>query len=69
VLIAIKQSIGSMLHDPRADNFVSPQVCEAVLTACDRVEKAIAGGDVDAARRRMERHIRAYRTLVVSVAP
>jgi GntR family transcriptional regulator, transcriptional repressor for pyruvate dehydrogenase complex len=69
VLVAIKQSIGSMLHDPHVDNFVSPEVCEAVLKAHDRIQKAIVAGDVDAARRRMERHIRAYRTLVIPVAP
>jgi GntR family transcriptional regulator, transcriptional repressor for pyruvate dehydrogenase complex len=69
VLVAIKQSIGSMLHDPHIDNFVSLRVCEAVLKAHDGVERAIIAGDVDAARRRMGRHIRAYRTLVVPVAP
>jgi GntR family transcriptional regulator, transcriptional repressor for pyruvate dehydrogenase complex len=69
LLVAIKQSIGAMLHDPHVDNFVSPDVREAVLKAHDRVEKAIIAGDADAARRRMERHVRAYRAMVIPVAP
>jgi GntR family transcriptional regulator, transcriptional repressor for pyruvate dehydrogenase complex len=69
LLVAIKQSIGSMLHDPHVDNFVSVEVCQAVLKAHEGVEKAIVAGDANAARRRMERHVRAYRTLVAPVAP
>jgi GntR family transcriptional repressor for pyruvate dehydrogenase complex len=68
-LVAIMQSIGSLLHDPHVDNFTSGDVRTAVVRAHDRVQKAIIDGDADAARRRMERHIKAYRASVVPLAP
>jgi GntR family transcriptional regulator, transcriptional repressor for pyruvate dehydrogenase complex len=69
LLIAVKQSIGAMLHDPHFDNFASAEVREAVLRVHARIEQAIVDGDADAARRRMERHVRAYRAQIVPVAP
>jgi GntR family transcriptional repressor for pyruvate dehydrogenase complex len=69
LLVAIMQSIGSLLHDPHVDNFTSREVRTAVIRAHDRVQRAIIDGDADAARRRMERHIKAYRAKVEPLAP
>jgi GntR family transcriptional regulator, transcriptional repressor for pyruvate dehydrogenase complex len=69
LLIAIKQSIGTMLHDPHVEDFASAEVRGAVLRAHERIERAIVDGDADAARRRMERHVKAYRTQILPVAP
>lgn len=69
VLIAMMQSVGSLLHDPHVENFTSASVREAVIKAHDRVQIAILDGDADAARRRMERHVKAYKARVVPLAP
>jgi GntR family transcriptional repressor for pyruvate dehydrogenase complex len=69
LLAAIMQSIGALLHDPHVEDFTSPAVRAAVLRAHASIQKAIVGGDPDAARRRMERHVKAYRAEVVPVAP
>ena len=69
MLIAMMQSVGSLLHDPHVDNFTSPAIRAEVRLAHDRVQAAVIAGEPDAARRRMERHVMAYRARVASVAP
>ncbi|HLZ66381.1 MAG TPA: FCD domain-containing protein [Aliidongia sp.] len=69
LLIAVMQALGPRLHDPHVDDFISPEMREVVNAAHARVHRAIVEGDVEAARRRMGRHLHAYRTKVEVVGP
>jgi GntR family transcriptional repressor for pyruvate dehydrogenase complex len=69
LLIAVIQALGPRLHDPHVDDFISPEMREVVIGAHARVQRAIIDGDVEAARRRMARHLRAYRMKVEQVGP
>lgn len=69
ILIAIYDSLGPRLLDPRVAGFASADVRAAVVHAIGRVEEAIIAGEPETARRRMQRHVQAYRRLVESVAP
>lgn len=69
ILTAVYAALGPRLLDPHVAGFASAEVRQAVTRAIDRIEAAIIAGDADAARRRMERHVRAYRAAVEAVAP
>jgi DNA-binding FadR family transcriptional regulator len=69
LLIAVMQALGPRLHDPHVEDFISPDMRQVVLGAHARVQRAIVEGDGDAARRRMARHLRAYRDTVEEVGP
>jgi DNA-binding FadR family transcriptional regulator len=69
LLIAVMQALGPRLHDPHVEDFISPEMRGVVAGAHARVQRAIVEGDVDAARRRMARHLRAYRDTVERVGP
>jgi DNA-binding FadR family transcriptional regulator len=69
LLIAVMQALGPRLHDPHVEGFISAEMREVVVSAHARVQRAIVDGDVDAARRRMARHLRAYRQKVEQVGP
>ena len=69
LLIAVMQALGPRLHDPHVEDFISPEMRKIVLGAHDRVQRALVEGDVEAARRRMARHLHAYRETVERVGP
>lgn len=69
ILTAIYDSLGPGLLDPRIAGFASAEVRAAVVQAVERVQSAIAAGDGASARRRMEKHVRAYREMVERLAP
>jgi DNA-binding FadR family transcriptional regulator len=69
LLIAVMQALGPRLHDPHVEGFISPEMRKIVLGAHARVQRALVDGDVEAARRRMARHLRAYRETVELVGP
>lgn len=61
ILISIYTALGSELLDPKVSGFVSADIRAAVIKAANQVLDAIIEGDADQARRRMERHVKAYR--------
>ena len=69
ILTAIYDALGPGLLNPHVAGFASADVRDAVVQAAARIEEAIVAGDSDAARRRMSRHVRAYRAQVERVAP
>jgi GntR family transcriptional regulator, transcriptional repressor for pyruvate dehydrogenase complex len=69
ILATIYDALGPGLLDPHVSGFASADVRDAVIKAVGRVEEAIIAGDPVAARRRMERHVQAYRAQVEQVAP
>jgi GntR family transcriptional regulator, transcriptional repressor for pyruvate dehydrogenase complex len=69
ILIAIMQALGPRLHDPHVEGFISAEMRKVVNGAHARVQRAIVAGDAEAARRRMARHLRAYRLKVEEVGP
>lgn len=69
ILLTIYDALGPGLLDPHVARFASADVRDAVIHAVSRVEDAIVAADADAARRRMERHVRAYRAILEPVAP
>lgn len=69
ILIAVYDALGPRLLDPHVAGFASTTVRAAVVDAVEKIEAAIVAGDVSAARRRMERHVRAYRDQVETLAP
>jgi GntR family transcriptional regulator, transcriptional repressor for pyruvate dehydrogenase complex len=69
ILTTIYDALGPGLLDPHVSGFASADVRDAVVKAVSRVEEAIVAGDPVAARRRMERHVQAYRAQVEHVAP
>ncbi len=69
ILNAIYHTLGAGLLDPHVAGFASAEIREAVMHAVSTVEAAIIAGDAEAARRRMERHVNAYRSLAERVAP
>ncbi|MGE4240156.1 FadR/GntR family transcriptional regulator [Ramlibacter sp.] len=64
LLIAIHDSFGPELLNPRIAGFISPEIRASVVHAVERIELAIVEGDTEAARRRMARLVEAYRTSV-----
>ncbi|MFM1987676.1 MAG: hypothetical protein RJA99_633 [Pseudomonadota bacterium] len=61
LLSAFMASITGLIRDSTREEHVSArEVREAVVEAHRRVTDAIRAGDAEAARRRMERHVRAY---------
>ncbi len=69
ILTAIYHTLGAGLLDPHVAGFASADIREAVMQAVAKVQAAIVSGDGEAARRRMERHVMAYRALAERVAP
>lgn len=69
ILQTIYYALGPGLLDPHVDEFASPEIRQAVVHAMDRIEDAIIKGDAEAARRRMDRHVKAYRAEVERLAP
>lgn len=64
VLIALYESLGPELLNPDVDEFVTPEIRAAVLLAADRIFAALVEGDAEAARRRMTKHVQAYRRAI-----
>lgn len=64
LLIAIHDSFGPELLNPRISGFVSDEIRASVVHAVERIELAIVTGDAEAARRRMVRLVHAYRASV-----
>jgi GntR family transcriptional repressor for pyruvate dehydrogenase complex len=69
LLIGVAEALSPLIHDPHVENFASLDIRDAVARAHERVYQAIVDRDTDAARRRMARHIGAYRSRVEAVAP
>jgi DNA-binding FadR family transcriptional regulator len=69
LLIAVIEALGPRLHDPHVEGFISAEMQQVVVAAHARVQRAIVEGDIEAARRRMARHLRAYRDTVEQVGP
>jgi GntR family transcriptional regulator, transcriptional repressor for pyruvate dehydrogenase complex len=69
LLIALIAACGDLLHQPNVADFVSRDIRHAVIRAHAAIEAAIRDGDPKAARRRMARHVKSYRTQVAPVAP
>jgi GntR family transcriptional regulator, transcriptional repressor for pyruvate dehydrogenase complex len=69
IMTTIYDALGPGLLDPRVAGFVSTEVREAVLVAGEKILEAIVKGDAVAARRRMDRHVRAYREMIERLAP
>ena len=69
LLIAIYEAFGADLLNPRIKGYVSDEIRGAVIRATHHVELAIIAGDAEAARRRMARHVAAYRASIEAVAP
>lgn len=69
ILTAIYDAVSPGLLNPHVTGFASAEVREAVLHAAERIQAAIVARDADTARRRMERHVQAYRQRVEPVAP
>jgi GntR family transcriptional repressor for pyruvate dehydrogenase complex len=69
LLIGVAEALSPLIHDPHVEDFASPDIRDAVARAHERVYRAILDRDADAARRRMARHIGAYRSRIEAVAP
>ena len=69
ILVAIYQALSPALLDPHVAGFASHDVRQAVVYVAGRIEDAIIAGDGERARRRMQRHVEAYRRLVEPLAP
>ncbi len=69
VLIALYDAVSPGLLDPHVAGFASTEIREAVVHAANRIQEAIVARDVETARRRMQRHVQAYRQSVEPVAP
>ena len=69
MLIAIYDAVSPGLLDPHVAGFASAEVREAVVHAAERIQEAIVARDGETARRRMLRHVQAYRERVEPVAP
>lgn len=69
ILTAIYDSLGPGLLDPHVAGFASAEVRGAVIQVVGKIEDAIIARDPAAARRRMERHVLAYRAEAERVAP
>jgi GntR family transcriptional repressor for pyruvate dehydrogenase complex len=69
VLSAVLGVLGRRLHDPHVEGFASPDVRALVLRAHRSIERAIVERDAEAARRRMTRHVQAYRQSSEAVGP
>jgi DNA-binding FadR family transcriptional regulator len=68
LLSAFMHSISRALYSATANaEFVDADVRDTAVRAHLAITTAIADGDVDAARRRMERHVHAYATAIVEV--
>ncbi len=64
LLLAIHDSFGPELLNPRIAGFISEEIRASVVHAVERIELAIVEGDAEAARRRMARLVHAYRASV-----
>lgn len=64
LLIAIYDSFGGELLNPRISGFISDEIRAAVVHSVEGIELAIVAGDAEAARRRMVRLVQAYRASV-----
>lgn len=69
LLTTIYDALGPGLLNPQVAGFASAEVRSEVVRAVGRVEEAIIARDAPAARRRMERHVLAYRAKAEQVAP
>ncbi|WP_339948092.1 FCD domain-containing protein [uncultured Albimonas sp.] len=64
VLGAVHEALGPALIDPRLEGFADAGIRSQVLHIARRIIEAIEAGDAEAARRRMARHVTAYRETV-----
>jgi hypothetical protein len=69
LLIAIYEAFGDDLLNPRIKGYISDEIRREVVRAVNHVEDAIVAGDAEAARRRMARHVEAYRASIEAVVP
>ncbi|MES2536284.1 MAG: FCD domain-containing protein [Pseudomonadota bacterium] len=69
ILTTIYDALGPGLLNPHVAGFASAEVRDAVVQAVGRIEEAIVAGDSAAARRRMDRHVLAYRAQLERLAP
>lgn len=68
LLIAIYDAFGEDLLNPNIKGYISDEIRSAVVRAVNHVQDAIIAGDPEAARRRMARHVEAYRASIEAVA-
>jgi DNA-binding FadR family transcriptional regulator len=68
LLIAIHDSFGPELLNPRISGFISDEVRTSVIRSVERIEMAIIASEAEAARRRMARLVQAYRASVEDAA-
>ena len=64
ILTSLYDALGPSLLDPQVAGFASENVRREVVEAVVRVQEAIKDRDPLAARRRMAKHVRAYRERV-----
>ncbi len=69
ILIAIYDAVSPCLLNPHVAGFASAEVREEVVHAAERIQEAILARDAETVRRRMARHVQAYRKRVEPVAP
>jgi GntR family transcriptional regulator, transcriptional repressor for pyruvate dehydrogenase complex len=69
ILIAIYDAVSPGLLEPHVKGFASASVRTEVIHAASRIADAILARDVETARTRMQRHVKAYRDLVEPLAP
>ncbi len=69
ILVAMYDAVIPGLLDPHVAGFASAEVRAAVVHAAERIQQAIVARDADTARRRMERHVQAYRQRIEPIAP
>ena len=69
LLIAIYEAFGADLLDPNIKGYISDDIRSAVVRAVNHVQDAIIAGDAESARRRMTRHVEAYRASIEAAAP
>jgi GntR family transcriptional repressor for pyruvate dehydrogenase complex len=68
LLIGIYEAFGEDLLNPNIKGYISDDIRSAVVRAVNHVQDAIIAGDAEAARRRMARHVEAYRALIEAAA-
>lgn len=64
LLISIYEAFGEELLNPNIKGYVSDDIRSAVVRAVTHVQESIIAGDTEAARRRMARHVEAYRASI-----
>lgn len=64
LLIGIYEAFAEDLLNPNIEGYISSEIRSAVVRAVNHVQDAIIAGDAEAARRRMARHVEAYRASI-----